>query len=337
MLPDGTIHHLDRGHQPELFWAVIGGYGLFGVILEAELELVPAQWYDFDQHVVDTAAFADHFEDGLVPDPDVAMMYAHLSTAPDTLLQQAIVYTYRRTDPGLEPDLRTSMEGQPPLRAEQDSGVGRLVLNLARTGDLGSEVKWAAQEHLLPHLRRCVRARNEALTDAEACLVTRNQALYNDLGLLNNRLQEYTDILQEYFVPPEELAGFLTEAAQALGDHDAVLLSGSIRSVNAEDVALSYAPAHRLSVVLYLSQRTDTAGVKDMADLTHALVDLALAHGGTFYLPYQQHYTRTQLVQGYPEVEEFFDLKRRCDPGLLLMNSFYARYADGSEPEQPPR
>jgi len=231
----GSIHRLDRTHEPELFKAVIGGYGLFGVILEAELDLVPAQWYDFEQQVVDTAAFAGHFEHDLAPDADVAMMYAHLSTAPDRLLQQAIVYTYRHTNPGLAPD--TDSGGHPPLRAEQDSRIGRLVLNLARTGDLGSDVKWAAQEHLLPHLRRCVRARNDALTDGEACLVTRNQALYNDLGLLDNRLEEYTDILQEYFLPPERLAGFLTDAAGVLRGHDAVLLSASIRSVNAEDIS----------------------------------------------------------------------------------------------------
>ncbi len=325
MLSDGSIHRLDRTHEPELFKAVIGGYGLFGVILEAELDLVPAQWYDFEQQVVDTAAFAGHFEHDLAPDADVAMMYAHLSTAPDRLLQQAIVYTYRHTNPGLAPD--TDSGGHPPLRAEQDSRIGRLVLNLARTGDLGSDVKWAAQEHLLPHLRRCVRARNDALADGEACLVARNQALYNDLGLLDNRLEEYTDILQEYFLPPERLAGFLTDAAGVLRGHDAVLLSASIRSVNAEDIALSYAPDHRLSVVMYLSQHTDIAGVKDMADLTRILVDVALAHGGTFYLPYQQHYTRTQLTQGYPDVDQFFALKRRYDPSLLLMNSFYARYA----------
>jgi FAD/FMN-containing dehydrogenase len=238
MMPDGTVHHLDRTHEPRLFRAVVGGYGLFGVILEAELELVPLEWYDVGEQVVETAEFADHFASDLVPDPQVRMMFAHLSTAPDTLLENAIVYTYRRAD-GPSGDV-------PPLRVEQDSRVGRLVLNLARTGELGSEAKWAAQEHLLPHLRRCVRSRNDALVDAEACLVTRNQAMYNDLGLLNNRLDQYTDVLQEYFLPPEELAAFLADAAKILRTHEAVLLSASIRSVNPEDIALNYARGHRL-------------------------------------------------------------------------------------------
>jgi hypothetical protein len=92
---------------------------------------------------------------------------------------------------------------------------------------------------------------------------------------------------------------------------------------------LSYATSHRLSVVLYLSQHVDPAGVEDMATLTRTLIDLALVHGGTFYLPYQQHYTRAQLEAGYPQIDEFFALKRSYDAQLLLNNSFYHRYAQG--------
>ncbi len=54
MLPDGTVHRLDRTHEPKLFRAVIGGYGLLGVILEAELELMPLDWYDMQEQVMDT-------------------------------------------------------------------------------------------------------------------------------------------------------------------------------------------------------------------------------------------------------------------------------------------
>ncbi len=42
MTADGATRVVDRAADPELFGAVIGGYGLFGVILEAELELDPA-------------------------------------------------------------------------------------------------------------------------------------------------------------------------------------------------------------------------------------------------------------------------------------------------------
>lgn len=91
---------------------------------------------------------------------------------------------------------------------------------------------------------------------------------------------------------------------------------------------LDYARGKRFSVVLYLSQRVDAAGRRDMADLTRALVGTVLDHDGTFYLPYQQHYTRAQLERAYPMVGDFFALKARHDPDLLFQNSFYSRYAD---------
>ena len=223
------------------------------------------------------------------------------------------------------PDRETPI---PPLRGDQDSRVARLVLNVARTGGVGQRIKWAAQRDLLPRLRRCETSRNAALRAAEACLVSRNQGLYNGLGLLDNDLTHYTDVLHEYFLPPEELAAFLADARTELRAHDAQLLSASIRSVEAGDTLLSYAPAHRLSVVLYLSQQVSEAGHADMADLTRRLVALSLRHRGTFYLPYQQHYSRADLELAYPQVGAFFALKRERDPGLLLMNSLAARYGD---------
>jgi FAD/FMN-containing dehydrogenase len=165
------------------------------------------------------------------------------------------------------------------------------------------------------------------LRAGEACLVSRNQAMYNDLGLLRNNVTRYTDVLQEYFLPPEELASFLGAARTSLRNHDAQLLNASVRVVHRNDVLLDYARGDRLSVVLYLSQNVSADGKADMAALTRELLGAALQHGGTFYLPYQQHYTREQVAQAYPMLQEFFALKERYDPRRRFRNSFYDRYA----------
>jgi FAD/FMN-containing dehydrogenase len=97
--------------------------------------------------------------------------------------------------------------------------------------------------------------------------------------------------------------------------------------VHDSDVLLDYARGDRLSVVLYLSQQITAHGNADMAALTRELLDAALERGGTFYLPYQQHYTHEQVAQAYPMLEEFFALKKRYDPEDRFRNSFYDRYA----------
>lgn len=89
---------------------------------------------------------------------------------------------------------------------------------------------------------------------------------------------------------------------------------------------LNYAPADMFAIVLYLNQTTDREGTERMGTLTQELIDLAIAQGGRFFLPYQLHYTPAQLRQAYPEIGRFFAAKRRYDPDLLLTNTFYERY-----------
>ena len=322
MTADGTVREVDRSNHPELFRAVVGGYGLFGVILEAELDLVPSEMYGFTQRTVPTADFPAVFEETIAADEKYRLMYAHLSTSPGSFLEEAIVYTYERIEGYDDP--------MPALTEDQDSRLARLVLNVARHGAVGQRLKWTAQKHLLPRVRSCRQPRNQALRAAEACLVSRNKAMYNGLGLLRNRITRYTDVLQEYFLPHDQLLPFLDEAREVLGSHEAQLLSASVRVVQDAEVLLDYARGDRFSVVLYLSQEVSPEGNRDMAQLNRALIRSALDHGGTFYLPYQQHYTSAELQRAYPMVEEFFALKRRHDPDLLFMNTFYSRYASGT-------
>ena len=67
---------------------------------------------------------------------------------------------------------------------------------------------------------------------------------------------------------------------------------------------LDYAQGERFSVVLYLSQQGSAAGNEDMATLTRALVSPRWSYGLSFYLPYQQHYTREQVAQAYQPVDQ---------------------------------
>lgn len=319
MTADGVVHTVGPDREPELFRAAVGGYGLLGVILDVQLELVDSEVYRLRSHTLDTVDFPEYFATHVAGDDGVRMTYTHLSTSPGSLLREAILYTYERA-PEDEP--------VPGLETRDSDRFGRLVLNLARTGGVGQRVKWRLQRDLLPHVRPCRTARNQALRDAEACMVARNQAMYESLDLLRNRLPQFTDVLHEYFLPPDELVPFLEELRSELGRHDAVLLNASIRSVHREDVALDYARGDRFSVVLYLSQRVSRAGTDDMADLTRRLVARALARGGTFYLPYQQHYTGDQVREAYPGFDAFVATKRGYDPDLRFRNSLWDRFAD---------
>jgi FAD/FMN-containing dehydrogenase len=318
MLADGQVIQVSRDENPDLFRHVVGGYGLFGIILAAELEVVPNDLYSSERAIVATAQLPNRLE-AMIADPEIGLMYTHLSTAPGSLLDEALVYTYRRVDDaGAE---------RAPLSDVASVKIRRLTVNLAKRSPAFQGFKWWSEKHLEHRFETCTVTRAQAIKDGEACLVSRNDPMHDSVPYLRNALKNDTDILQEYFVPRNELLPFIDGLRSVVRGHHANLLNASIRVVGEEGNALTYAPAPAYSVVLYFNQRTDAAGNANMAKLTSDLIDLTLAHHGRFFLPYQLYYSPPQLERSYPEIRAFFAAKRKWDPDGRFANSWYDRYA----------
>jgi FAD/FMN-containing dehydrogenase len=318
MLADGSVVRTSATEQPDLFRLVVGGYGLFGVILDAALEVTDNVVYRSERRIVQAADFPEIYAREIAADPRIGLMYGHLSTAGRSLLKEVLLYTYRRTD---QPVVEV-----PPLGAVSRVPLRRLVFNLAKRGAVPMQVKWWAEKHLEHWLESCLVPRTQALGEAEACLVTRNQPMHDSVPYLKNALGGETDILHEYFIPPDRFMGFVDGLRQVVQTTGATLLNASVRVVHAEDNVLSYAPAERFAVVLYLNQEANAAGNTAMRRLTGELIDLAARQGGTFFLPYQLHYTAEQLARAYPHAAEFFAAKRRWDPEGRFTSTFYERF-----------
>ena len=320
MLADGSIRQVSRSEDPELFSLVVGGYGLFGIILDADLEVTPNAIYRSGRRILDYKEFPDVFTREILPDRGYALMYGHLSTAPQSFLKEMILYTYQETTPAIDARIK-------PLGDVSHIKFRRLVFNLSRQGALAMRFKWFAEKYLEPRLESCTVSRNQALGDGEACLVSRNEPMHDSVPYLQNALAEYTDILHEYFVPRAQFVPFIDGLRSAIRSAGANLLNASVRIVHREDSALTYAASDdMLAVVLYFSQKTTRRGHDQMSQLTRNLIDLCSAQGGRFFLPYQLHYTAAQLERAYPEIRAFFAAKRRIDPSELFMNTFYERF-----------
>ena len=319
MLPDGTIETVSRNENPELFNLVVGGYGLFGIILDADLDVVDNAIYQSDRRILRYTEFPEVFSREIDPDPRYALMYAHLSTAPQSLLDEMILYTYRTVE--------APAATVPPLTDVTSVKLRRAVFNLAKLGGPAMRLKWWAEKHLEPRLETCDVSRNQALSAAESCFVSRNEPMHDSVSYLKNSLPAETDILHEYYVPRDRFVSFVDGMREIMVRRDATLLNASIRIVHQEYNALNYAPTEMFAVVLYLNQKTDRTGTERMTALTRDLIDLTIREGGRFFLPYQLHYTPEQLERAYPEVRAFFDAKKRYDPDLLLTNTFFEKYS----------
>jgi FAD/FMN-containing dehydrogenase len=319
MLADGSLRNVSPTENKELFDLVVGGYGLFGVIVEAELDIADNPVYQTGRRVLDYHEFPALFAGEIEKDADIGLMYGHLSTAPSSLLREMLLYTY------------TKVEGtdfqRAPLGEPSGTRLRRLTINLSKQGPLFQELKWLSEKHIEHRMETCTVTRTQALGSAEACLVSRNDPMHDSVPYLRNSLPDDTDILHEYFIPRSQFVSFVDGMRKVMIDNNTNLLNASVRIVHREENFLTYSPEPAFSLVLYINQTTDDDGNRRMKKLTEELIDLTIAHQGRFFLPYQLYYSRDQLQRSYPQINDFFAAKRKYDPGEVFTNTFYQKYA----------
>ncbi len=303
MMADGSVARCSRGENAELFSLVLGGYGLFGVILDVELNVVPNERYKLERFVVPVDDALATFEREMGKRLDVRMVYARMNVTPSRLFDDVII------------NLLSLERGEPPpqLAAEGLDSLRRAVFRGSVGSDYGKELRWDAETRLQTLLGGAV--------------FSRNQVLNEGVEVFENRTRDTTDILHEYFVPRSTVGRFVTRARDVIRRHEADLLNVTIRSVKEDiDTVLRYADQDMLALVMLFNQKRSAEGERVMESLTRELIDSALRAGGRYYLPYRLHATRDQFRAAYPQAEEFFRKKRRYDPGELFQNEFYRRY-----------
>ncbi|HLJ33367.1 MAG TPA: FAD-binding oxidoreductase [Ktedonobacteraceae bacterium] len=302
MLADGTIQTVSRQENVELFQAAVGGYGLFGIILDVQLTLMDNLAYTERRPLIQTQDFPSTYT-GIANNPDCHMFYARLSTAPSSFLKEMIVYSYAVVDQPVSTE---------PLKPENLVQLTRFVFNLGRKSYIGREIKWWAEKYIQP------------LT--ETFPQSRNQIMHRSYAYLKNNLRNNSDVLQEYFLPEEQILPFIQGLGDILQKHGVVTRNAEIRSVHKENILLDYARGDWFGVVLYLNFAVNEQEMRKVKEVHSDLMDLAHSLGGSFYLPYQLSATKEQIEKSYPEFDTFLALKKKYDPDLLFTSTFYETY-----------
>lgn len=305
MMADGMIKRVTPQDEPELFKAVIGGYGLFGVILEVVLEVTDNVMYKRDTIFLDYHGFPAFFEQNA---DAYELLYAHLSTSPLSFMHGMMVYGYKKI---------AHAGSFPPLRKISLVKARRFLINLSKQRSYAQVFKWFAEKYIDPAIDRL--QSND--------IISRNAVMHDSVEYLENVLVNETDILHEYFIPRSRFVECIDAMRTLLQNSKIPVLNVSVRVVHQESNILNYAPEPMFAIVLYLNQRVTASALHAMEQLTRDLIDMVISLGGTFFLPYQLYFTKDQLAQAYPNVDEFFALKKLYDPALLFMNNFYAKYA----------
>ena len=304
MLPDGEVVRASREENRDLFLLTMGGYGLTGAVIDMVVEMAPNRRLAPAFARMPSRDFAQAFT-GACEAGDVDMAYGRLNVDRERFFEDALMITYRAA---------SDQESLPPA-----SGSGLLSHAAARVfraqagNEAARDIRWWFEASLGPLIG--------------AGEVTRNSLLNEPVVTLDDRDPARTDILHEYFVPPDAFAPFVAACQDVIPASYQEMMNITLRYVRADpESVLGYAPGPRIACVMLFSQEMTARAEADHRRMTRELIDRVLDIGGSYYLPYRPHATVAQFRRAYPRAEEFVRAKRALDPGLVFRSVFWDNY-----------
>ena len=305
VLPDGSLVTASRQENPDLFALAMGGYGLVGLIVDLEVEMVPNRRLAPRYEAMAAEEFAQAFV-AAVEDPGVAMAYGRLNVDRRDFFGEALLVTL------------TPTEDQSDLPPAAGSGAVSHIAAEVYRAQVGRETakrfRWWIERDVGP---------------AVSGPSTWNSYLNEPVATLADGDPSRVDILHEYFVPPAAFGDFLIACREVIPDAFTEFLNVTLRYVAADPVSLlAHSPDPRIAAVMSFSQEKSARGEADHARLTRRLIDRVLEIGGSYYLPYRPHATPGQFRRAYPRAAEFAEAKRALDPSLTLRNNLWDSYLE---------
>lgn len=333
VLPNGTITNASRTVNSSLFKQAIGGYGLFGIIIDATLELhennyLNPQGINFDTPEEYIALLIETLNNtarhtivrdesgSLVAEniSSIAYLFATLSLDSEGFMTKGIAYTYKQL---------SDIDNAGFVNPDPLPSLLNLRAFITKVGFWFKRKGWF--------------------------VTTAQQAQYNFLMTQNTRLKVLTppiepilaassnnqpDLLQEYFIPVRQMPEFLTHIKKVFSNNNVILSNASLRfipkSKNSSLLTYESATEDQLAIVLYFSLKLNEKEITKAKAWTQDLVDKSIALKGRYYLPYQEWPSQEQFKRAYPNYNIFKERKLAVDPNEVFSNKFYQHYIDSS-------
>ncbi len=304
---DGEAQFCSREANAELFRHAIGGYGMFGVISELTLRLARRKKVRREVEIVEADSLIERFTariaDGCLYGD---FQFATDSASPD-FLRRGILSCYR------EVASDTPLTRNPLHLHGKD---WQRLLYLAHTDKSRAFVEF---------VDFYTRSHGQVYRSDD------HQAGYyfDDYhDSLDTRLGHTgSEVITELYVPRARLTDFLAAAAECLRRSSADVIYGTVRLVERDgETTLAWAREAFACVILNLHTPHTPDGKARSAATFRALIDVAIAYAGSFYLTYHRHATREQVLACYPQFPDFLAAKRRHDPQLAFRSDWYQHY-----------
>jgi FAD/FMN-containing dehydrogenase len=299
----GEIIIASRTENPDVFAAAIGGYGGVGVIVEVTLQLADNVKVERHTALVNADDYNKFFDKNIRNDKNVVFQNGDLYP-PDFDLINSVAW--KATDKPLTDTVRVTPAGQKYwLEAK--------MMSLVSSGDIG---KWIRKNILDPYLY------------SDEKVIWRNrEASYDVQELEPASRKDETYVLQEYFIPVQNITSFIPKMKAIYDRYDVNVINVSLRHAYAdEETYLSWAAQEVFAFVIYYKQGTDNKSCEQVRQWTVEMTDAILTENGRWYLPYQPHASVEQFQKGYAHADKYFAVKHRLDSTHRFTNKLLDKY-----------
>lgn len=312
MLADGTIVTASRTENSQLFSLVIGGYGLFGIILEVSFQVVENNFYQRESCRVAINDYAQ-FLRTMAQDRAIGFHFGmvNLTISKEKIFSDITAVCYRKIDAikftkNKIRSLTAIRRDRAPLKYIRQLGLALL--------------------RKIPAFKALHAPLDES---RDGDIRSRNFIMSPPVSQVYSKPKKETDLLQEYFIPLDGFTKFMEKLDTATRKYAINLMHIELRYIpkNSESF-LSYARTDVIGIVIFFNQKISSQATYDVQQWTRALIECAYQLGGAYYLPIQLHATCEQLSAIYPTIDTFFVMKKQYDPNELFMNHFYEKYRD---------
>ncbi len=307
MNAQGDLIHVSRQENAELFSLAIGGYGLFGLVQQVQLQLVKRQALQRKVAVISTQSLAAQFEERI----SQGFLYGDFQFMTDEkskdFLQTGVFSCYQPTQ--VVPETENRFLSQ--------EAWNKLLL--------------------LAHVNKAEAFKRYS----EYYLSTDGQCYWSDthqLGFYNEKYIEYIRsffpdwrhgslMITEVYVPLSDIANFMTNVANDATLKAINIIYGTVRLIKKDDETyLPWAKQDYACIIFNLNVPHTSSGFQYAQDYFSRLIDHALAFNGSFYLTYHRYARKDQIEKAYPQFKSFLELKLKYDPEERFQSNWYQFY-----------
>lgn len=302
---EGTAHTLSRTQNVDWFRLVIGGYGLFGVVVELELRLQPRRVLQRVVEITRLEGLVDRVAGRVAAGFELGDFQFCPDAASPHFLREGVFACYRPV----------AAPGGPSAPAALNPEAWTRLLTLAHSDMPRGWAEYTA------HYRR---SDGQTYWSDHAQLSHYDPRYEERLRVALPTLQPGSLMISELYVPPARLEDFMAAAARELRRLGARVIYGTVRFIRRDDETfLPWARQDYACVVVNLRVTHTPAGLAAAQQAFRTLIDLALEREGSYYLTYHRWATAAQVERAYPRLGDFLRFKEVYDPRGVFQSEWY--------------